>query len=152
MSGRLTGEWVGQPDTAAAARERSARLRAEHQQASGAGLDVPTEDAAEAELGTTDLERHDVTIRMTLGGDKTAHLSLGDGSREVSGVWRLVTSLPPDGAEIEISTSADDESAEQIEKRRFIIDFQDAGDRPGFTLIEKGAEPQFGRLYFTRSK
>ena len=146
MTGRLTGEWVGRPDTAAAAQERSAKLKARHQEAD-ASVDAPTEDAA-SNLGATDLEQHDVTIRMTLDGDKTARLSLGDGSKALTGIWRLVTTLPPDGAEVEISLEADGKDA--IQKRRFIIDFQQNGDSSSFTLVEKGADPQFGRLYFVR--
>ncbi len=148
---RLVGTWTGRPDTAADAAARSAKLKAKQRSEGGSGVDSPTEDAATAELGKTDLEQHDVAVCMTFADDKTVAMALGDGSEEVAGVWRVVATLPPDGAEIEISlTDSEGESSKRNEKRRFIIDFQENGDAPGFTLVEKGADPQFGRLYFVR--
>ncbi len=151
ITGRLVGDWIGRPDTAAAAAVRSAKLKARHKSDSNEAIEPPSVEEATAKLGKTDLEHHDVTIRMSLAGDKTATMSLGDGSEPLAGVWRVIEKLPPSGAEIEISLSgADDGSPGRAGRRRFIIDFQEIDEAAGFTLVEKGADPQFGRLYFTR--
>lgn len=148
---RLVGEWVGRPDTAAAAAARGDKLKAKQRSGTTAAVEAPSDEEAAAELGKTDLEQHDVIICMTLGSNKRVSMSLGDHSQPLEGVWRVVTTLPPDGAEIEISlTQSSEEMSERAEKRRFIIDFQENDNAPGFTLVEKGADPQFGRLYFVR--
>ena len=155
---RIVGQWIGKPDTAAAAAERVAKQQAAAEKKSGDEQDeaVPKQDST-AKLGVTDLEGHDVTILLYFNSDKTVKMSLGDESQPREGVWRVVESLPPQGAEIEISLTtkaepgAEDEKPSKqksVEKRRFIIDFQQQDDSTGFTLIEKGADPKFGRLYF----
>lgn len=150
ITSRLVGEWTGCPDTASAAAARSAKRKAQQQSEPDAIADAPTDAKATSELGKTELEQHDVTINMALAADKSARMSLGDGSEPLAGVWRVVTTLPPDGAEIEISLSHSNADPRPQEKRRFIIDFQQHNDETGFTLVEKGADPIFGRLYFVR--
>jgi hypothetical protein len=151
ITSRLAGAWIGRPDTAAAAAARSAKLKANQNGESNPVANLPSDDAATAELGKTYLEQHDVTIHMSFAGDKNVRMSLGDGSEPLAGVWRVVSTLPPDGAEIEISLNeSEGDQPPRNEKRRFIVDFQQNGAAPGFTLIEKGADPQFGRMYFTK--
>lgn len=154
MSSRLEGVWVGRPDTAAAAAERSARLKAEQQGASDSPTAVPVDQPPPAAKGRTELEQHDLAIRLDFAADGHVTMSLGDGSERLDGTWRIVSLLPPDGAEIEINLKQDGEPTEAArrEKRRFIIDFQKHDEQAGFTLVEKGADPQFGRLYFVRGQ
>ncbi|QDU54955.1 hypothetical protein Pan181_11400 [Aeoliella mucimassa] len=156
---RLVGEWVGQPDTAAAAAERVAKRQESQDSEKATGNGMPVQDATN-KLEQTDLEGHEVTIRLQFKGDKTVHMSLGDNSEPREGHWRVLTLLPPDGAEIEITldaseaSEADDQTATKKagEKRRFIVDFQQDGEKPGFTLVEKNSDPKFGRLYFEKKQ
>lgn len=159
MSNRLEGKWVGRPDSAEAAADRSARLKAEQQGAAEESPAVPVDDMPPAARQRTELEQHDVEIHLDFAADKQVTMSLGNDREPLHGVWRVVATLPPDGAEIEIhlkppgeSSTAAPTSGERREKRRFIIDFQKHGAEAGFTLMEKGADPQFGRLYFVRQQ
>lgn len=157
LSSRLEGEWRGRPDTAAAAAERSKKLKAKQNEDEQTEDAFPGDKQPAADKGKTDLEQHDVTIELNFKSDKTISMSLGDGSQPLTGVWRILQTLPPRGAEIEITsqpaeqpaekTSPEDKTVEQ--KRRFVIDFQGDNAADGFTLVEKGADPKFGRLYFT---
>lgn len=152
ISSRLEGQWHGKPDTVAAAAERSKKLKDKQKEANETAAIVPVEDQAAAAKGKTDLEQHDVTINLTFHSDKTIAMELGDGSQPLVGRWRILQTLPPRGAELEITSrptgklSPEDKVDEQ--KRRFVIDFQGDDAKDGFTLVEKGADPKFGRLYF----
>jgi len=156
---KLEGKWLGKPDSTAAAEKRS--------QAAQAASDsvAPTEATGVKDgsaSGTTDLEAFDIGIRLDFHDDKTVDMSLADGSETRPGIWRVVTTLPPNGAEIEITwveenkdpTKLPDEPAlTPIEKRRFLVEFEEGlpngDDIAGFTLREKGADIKFGRLYFS---
>ncbi len=143
-SSRLVGDWVGHPDSAASAAERSANRG---DQAAGA---APQPDAtARNSLGATLLEGVEVRVRLTFQREGDVTMELEGEETTLAGVWRVVADLPPNGVEIEISLLKEGEER-GTQKRRFLVDFQPDGDTPGFTLREKGADPQFGRLYFTK--
>lgn len=157
ITDRLMGEWVGTPDTAAAAAERSAKLKAkeaENGQTEAAAL--PVDEEVTTTRGKTDLEEHEVTIELDFTGSRDVHMEIAQGGAPLEGSWRVVQVLPPRGAEIEISLKHPNGKsagkAPTTEKRRFVIDFQGDDSDAGFTLFEKGADPQFGRLYFERQK
>lgn len=148
---RLVGTWQGEPDSTEAAAARSNK-KAELQQVELGGEKKLGSAESKRAPEPTDLEAYDVGIKLDFHGDKTVQMSLSDGSEVRQGVWRVVTGLPPSGAEIEISLTADDNAA-ATEKRRFLVDFEnhsdDASATTGFTLREKGADVKFGRLYFS---
>lgn len=162
---RLEGKWEGRPDTTAAIAARQAKAsqrKATSNDQAADESDSPSEEEAEAAHGPTDLERFDVAIELEFQSGGTARMTLV-GGESYDAVWRVLTKVPPDGAEIELGrlgnaadaptgsppTKAGDDTV--VEKRRFVIDFQKDGDTEGFTLREKGADPKFGRLYFTRA-
>lgn len=156
VSTRLVGAWQGRPDTTAAAAKRSAELKAKERKLAGDdAVAAPTDAESDETPAKTDLELHDLAIELTFAENSEVSMSLGDGSQPLNGTWRVVEILPPRGAEIEISlaeikTEATDKPAPPSEKRRFIVDFQGDDPASGYTLVEKGADPQFGRLYFEK--
>lgn len=157
ITDRLMGEWVGTPDTAAAAAERSAKLKAkEVKNGDTDEAALPVGDEVASTRGKTDLEGHNVTVELNFMGHRDVHMEIAQGGPPLDGTWRVVQTLPPRGAEIEIrlkqETSDKDSKPKTSEKRRFVIDFQGDESNAGFTLFEKGADPQFGRLYFERKK
>jgi len=103
----------------------------------------------------TDLEGVEVAIELNFLEGGKVEMSR-EGGESYRGVWRVIERIPPKGAEIEISRLADDDSNAQgeepkiAEKRRFTLEFQNDGQTPGFLLKEKGADPQFGQLYFRK--
>lgn len=156
VSTRLVGAWQGRPDTTAAAAKRSAEQKAKERSLAGDdAAAAPTDAESDVTPAKTDLELHDVVIDLTFAETAEVTMSLGDGSQPLRGTWRVVETLPPRGAEIEISlakttTAEPDKPAPPSEKRRFIVDFQGNDPAAGYTLVEKGADPQFGRLYFEK--
>lgn len=158
VESQLVGSWRGTPDSAAAAAARDSKAKAAANKDSGAGpADAPlVEDDPETEQQPTDLEAVDVTIDLTFDDEGAVAMSRV-GGETYNGVWRVIERIPPQGAEIEISRLADGAKAEGEEakpkipeKRRFTIEFEKDGENEGFLLKEKGADPQFGRLYFRR--
>lgn len=161
-AGMLEGKWLGKPDSTAAAKKRG-----DAAQTSTAGM-APTEATGGQgkATGATDLEAYDIGIHLDFHSDKTVEMALADGSQPRSGIWRVVTTLPPNGAEIEITwveenespkTPTDEPELTSIEKRRFLVEFENGSAAEGatedegiagFTLREKGAEIKFGRLFF----
>lgn len=154
LTDRLMGEWVGTPDTAAAAAERSAQTKANAAEMGGEAAALPVDENLTKKREKTDLEQHDVTITLDFKNRTDVEMKIAGGGQPLNGRWRLVQALPPRGAEIEISLKHDasekDGKPQSTEKRRFVIDFQGDDNDAGFTLSEKGADPQFGRLYFKR--
>lgn len=153
---RLLGDWVGKPDTAAAAAERSAQLKAKSADKGGEEDTLPVDEEGAATRGKTDLEQHNVSITLRFENSRDVKMSIAQGGPPLEGSWRVVQTLPPRGAEIEISLKQPNGKADgkpkTPEKRRFVIDFQGDDADAGFTLFEKGADPQFGRLYFQQTK
>jgi hypothetical protein len=161
VESQLTGKWRGTPDSRQAASERKAKLEKNGATQNDTENDAPVtvEDNPEAEARRTDLEGVDVVIDLVFGDDGKVAMTRVSGE-SYRGVWRVIERIPPQGAEIEIGRLADeapsakekegDTEPKIAEKRRFTIDFQKDGETDGFLLKEKGADPQFGRLYFRR--
>lgn len=156
-TGRLLGTWRGRPDSAAAADKRSHQLKEKQIQIAGrdqdmsANGDVPSSGQEEGATGRTDLEQYDVAVELDFQRGGRVRMTLIGDDESLEGVWRVVADLPPNAAEIEIGLLAAKGQGVE-EKRRFLIEFQEHGDAPGFTLREKGADPKFGRLYFAKAK
>jgi hypothetical protein len=160
VESQLVGKWRGTPDSRQGAAERKAKL-AGTTPADDAenGAAVMVADNPEAEARRTDLEGVDVAIDLEFGDDGKIDMTRV-GGESYRGVWRVIERIPPHGAEIEISRLAEgpqqaqaeagDDEPKIAEKRRFTIEFQKDGETDGFLLKEKGADPQFGRLYFRR--
>lgn len=155
-SGRLVGKWTGHVDSADKANSRKAQLKEKADAAEAPG-EAPEDVESSAE--PTVLEGVEVRVDLEFESGGRAQMTL-DGKEPLVGVWRVIRTIPPDGAEIEIgllvvsSADAEKDSDGELkvgEKRRFEIEFQPDGDTPGFMLHEKGADPKFGRLYFTKA-
>jgi len=117
-------------------------------------------------ISVTDWEHYDVQILLEFAGSQQVNMSLADGSEPRSGAWRVIRETPI-GLVIEIETrqsglAANREGPGKIdvstERRRFELqlDFEDpsTGGQScvGFRLIELGADPRLGAIYFQREK
>ena len=148
---RLLGKWEGHPDTPKAAASREALQKAK--QPAGEADSSLLKPTSNGHLGETLLEGFEVGISLHFTKDKKVAMQLLGKQEPLVGVWRVVTTLPPDGAEIEIGLMEKKSTKGKTPvKRRFLIEFHPNGETPGFTLQEKGADPAFGRLYFKQVK
>lgn len=149
---RLTGEWVGRPESAA---ERTVREWPTRK----ADPDNPEIAEAAAAAPPTDLEAFpDVRVQMRLDASGAAELSLAGGD-PLTGQW-VVTPIEGRRAVLEIAVvkdpnkgnAEDDNSPEgadpgdALKSRRFDVEL--LADGKGFVLREQGADRRFGRLIF----
>lgn len=117
-------------------------------------------------IDATDWEQYDVQILLEFARSRQVHMSLTNGSEPRSGIWRVVRETPI-GIVIEIETRRSGQPGNQeipiegdvtTERRRFELqlDFDDppTSGQPcvGFRLIELGADPRLGAIYFQREK
>lgn len=142
LAQKLTGDWVGRPETIA---ERTVR----EWPTATVDEDDPLLVEALADAKPTDLEAAtDVRVQMRLGDAGEAKLTLG-GTRPITGEWSVT---PIDGRRglLEITPAADGEEGETSPRRhRYEVEFLPEGG--SFVLREQGADGRFGRLLFERS-
>lgn len=172
----LLGRWLGQADTVAdqEARETAryqspaARSTAPAPPANGpqGALSAAVRPAATMAVETSDWERYDVRILLEFRRSQQVTMSLADGSEPRAGIWRVVHTTPA-GLVIEIKTRGSGQEIDQpiptmgesqVERRRFELqlDYDTRSGKSqecvGFRLIELGADPRLGALYFKREK
>ncbi len=176
---QLLGRWIGQPDTAAA---RGARETLRYQNLTGRQKpSVPlerddqrvesdkladTQRGSPREAQVSDWERYDVQIVLEFIRTGRVNMSLADGSEPQWGVWHVVQQTPV-GLVIEIETRESGQEKDQgvsasdrirSQRRRFELQFETdpgvvgSGRWVGFRLVEVGADPRLGALYFKREK
>jgi hypothetical protein len=182
MADQLLGRWVGQPDSSAKqAKRESLRYQdltgpvktkehsVEFQQPAESQHDLLTETPNQSSLlsaGATDWEQYDVQIFLEFEHSQQVSMSLANEAEPRSGSWRVVRETPI-GLVIEIKTSRNEPSGSQemsgpgevsTERRRFELQLT-LDDRSengqsclGFRLIELGADPRLGAIYFQREK
>jgi hypothetical protein len=182
MADQLLGRWVGQPDSSAKqAKRESLRYQdlmgpvktkehsVEFQQPAESQHDLLTETPNQSSLlsaGATDWEQYDVQIFLEFERSQQVSMSLANEAEPRSGSWRVVRETPI-GLVIEIETSRNEPSGSQemsgqgevsTERRRFELQLT-LDDRSengqsclGFRLIELGADPRLGAIYFQREK
>jgi hypothetical protein len=182
MADQLLGRWVGQPDSSAkqAKREdlryqsltgpvKTKEYSIEFQQPAESQHDLLTETPNQSSLlsaGATDWEQYDVQIFLEFARSQQVSMSLANEAEPRSGSWRVVRETPI-GLVIEIETSRNEQSGSQeipvqggvsTERRRFELQLT-LDDRAengqsciGFRLIELGADPRLGAIYFQREK
>jgi hypothetical protein len=182
MADQLLGRWVGQPDSSAkqAKREdlryqsltgpvKTKEYSIEFQQPAESQHDLLTETPNQSSLlsaGATDWEQYDVQIFLEFARSQQVSMSLANEAEPRSGSWRVVRETPI-GLVIEIETSRNEQSGSQevpvqggvsTERRRFELQLT-LDDRSengqsciGFRLIELGADPRLGAIYFKREK
>ena len=174
MADQLLGRWIGRPDTAVA---RGTREAGRYQDLAAGpaptGRQVEAKSSAEDQQDSpllavpmSDWERYDVRILLEFADAQRVHMSLADGSEPRSGVWRVVQQTPV-GLVIEIETRARGLDEGQVvtplgstgcQRRRFELQFDydhrsARGQRCiGFRLVELGADPRLGAIYFKRAK
>lgn len=139
LTQRLTGEWVGRPESAA---ERVAREWPTGAPAEGDPPDPELEAAIRAEPPSDIETLADQRVTMRLLADGSAELSL-EGASSQSGVW-VVEAGEGRRAMLDLTTSPEADGGEAV-RRRFVVEFLDS---EGFTLREQGADRRFGRLLF----
>jgi hypothetical protein len=141
----------------------------EFQQPAESQHDLLTETPNQSSLlsaGATDWEQYDVQIFLEFARSQQVSMSLANEAEPRSGSWRVVRETPI-GLVIEIETSRDEPSGSQemsgqgevsTERRRFELQLT-LDDRSengqsciGFRLIELGADPRLGAIYFQREK
>jgi hypothetical protein len=141
----------------------------EFQQPAESQHDLLTETPNQSSLlsaGATDWEQYDVQIFLEFEHSQQVSMSLANEAEPRSGSWRVVRETPM-GLVIEIETSRNEPSGSQemsgqgevsTERRRFELQLT-LDDRSengqsclGFRLIELGADPRLGAIYFQREK
>ena len=105
------------------------------------------EHASDPQTSTV-LEKFDFTITLDFIDAQSVRLAFGDGNaRARSGSWQVIEAAG-DRLTIEISASATADLP-AAEVRRFKIHFPPEKD-DRFTLVEEGADPQYGAILFQR--
>jgi len=145
-AGKLLGQWVGTPDTAASRAERESKKYGETASVS--------KSASVAPENATDWERYDRSVTLDFIDYERVEMALVGGSKPeepeepLSGKWHVVSTTPI-GCTIEVKTEG--EQSETVVRRQFQLDLDEhEGQCVGFTLIEVGADRQLGTLYFCR--
>ncbi len=159
-STKLSGKWIGRPDTAVAraARESDKFDEVVSEEVSETVLSKPEAD--------TDWEKYDVAVIWDFVSNESLEMSLVDGSQPILGHWEII-SLSPIGCTIEVVTLVGIESSSSVAetvpsdkndgekvpqtRRRFEIELDERdGECVGFLLYEAGADRQLGAIYFSR--
>lgn len=145
VAGKLLGQWVGTPDTAASRAERESQKYGETASASEAA------SPSIAPESVTDWERYDRSITLDFVDHERVEMALsGETEGSLSGKWRVVSTTPI-GCTIEVE--AHGEKSETVVRRQFQLDLDEReGQCVGFTLMEVGADRQLGTLYFRRDE
>jgi len=144
-AGKLLGQWVGTPDTAASRAERESQKYGETASPDEVASRSPTPENA------TDWERYDRSVTLDFIDYERVEMALADETEgSLSGKWRVVSTTPI-GCTIEVETEGDRSAA--VVRRQFQLDLDEGeGECVGFTLMEVGADRQLGTLYFSRPK
>jgi hypothetical protein len=123
-----------------------------------------SKDVPAGRLQPTDWELFPVLIRLEFAPGQLVKMSLGDHLGQRSGTWQVVEETPM-GVVVEIETvknreisSQENENSTivQTERRRFELhlDYEgptgQGGPCTGFRLVEVGADPRLGAIYFKR--
>jgi len=152
MAGKLEGEWIGRPDTAAA------RAKRENSKYEALGLSSTVDVSPTNRGGRTDWENYDVTVELDFVSRKRLNLSLLGGDQPHVASWKIIETSPT-GCRIEVvidATIAETAVEKAVEKesiqpRRFSIELDERDGRcVGFLLSEVGADRRLGALYFQR--
>jgi len=156
VASKLSGPWVGRPDTATARAKREAEKYGDDVESASDGSDDTTNDTKRAANQTTDWEEYPVTVLIDFVSSDRIEMSLGVGEQPKSGSWKVVATSPG-SCSIEIQTVADvaegteDAKAPGIERRRFELLLDERDDTcVGFLLTEAGTDRQLGAIYFQR--
>jgi len=175
-AGRLVGRWEGRPESAEQYQARQQKAQAAAIQSSPP--ENGPKDSAESRASTktvkpvvpssppfpdpTELERFDVRVVFDFARDGSATMWRDDGRDRFSGTWRVIESsgdrtvveivasraiTEPDGNEPDRDGGP---LGARTQRRKFVLEWVADGD--GFTLVEEGADPQFGWFYFQRQK
>ena len=142
---RLVGQWEGSP--------APTRPGGGVQEAPSPAAEATeaTEAPATTSAAVTDLESFDIRITLDLDEDGRVRMWREDRRDELTGTWKVLDTLGPTNR-LQITANAAPEASsapgERDQLRHFQIEWDESGE--SFTLVEEGADPQFGFLTFRR--